>query len=123
MSLMWAAPARCVSCAYRRQDPAARIASVFTVNPYPSSERTPNCLISRAAESSLCQSQSSRGVSVAAKPLASRDRKSTRLNSSHANISYAVFCLKKKKRRVRKKVNRKIMKNYKQKQQSTENNK
>src|SRR3712207_7992184 len=30
---------------------------------------------------------------------ASRDRKSTRLNSSHANISYAVFCLKKKKHR------------------------
>src|SRR3712207_8324422 len=27
-----------------------------------------------------------------------RDRKSTRLNSSHANISYAVFCLKKKNR-------------------------
>src|SRR3712207_7041777 len=29
----------------------------------------------------------------------STDRKSTRLNSSHANISYAVFCLKKKKHR------------------------
>src|SRR3712207_6887023 len=28
---------------------------------------------------------------------ATTDRKSTRLNSSHANISYAVFCLKKKK--------------------------
>src|SRR3712207_6915309 len=28
--------------------------------------------------------------------LVRRDRKSTRLNSSHANISYAVFCLKKK---------------------------
>src|SRR3712207_8498404 len=28
-----------------------------------------------------------------------KDRKSTRLNSSHANISYAVFCLKKKKTR------------------------
>src|SRR3712207_7585305 len=28
--------------------------------------------------------------------LVDRDRKSTRLNSSHANISYAVFCLKKK---------------------------
>src|SRR3712207_8208064 len=28
--------------------------------------------------------------------LEARDRKSTRLNSSHANISYAVFCLKKK---------------------------
>src|SRR3712207_7608188 len=29
--------------------------------------------------------------------VALQDRKSTRLNSSHANISYAVFCLKKKK--------------------------
>src|SRR3712207_6860460 len=29
-----------------------------------------------------------------------RDRKSTRLNSSHANISYAVFCLKKKKKKI-----------------------
>src|SRR3712207_8913445 len=31
----------------------------------------------------------------------SKDRKSTRLNSSHANISYAVFCLKKKKMQSR----------------------
>src|SRR3712207_7050620 len=30
-----------------------------------------------------------------------RDRKSTRLNSSHANISYAVFCLKKKNKTTR----------------------
>src|SRR3712207_7755694 len=30
-------------------------------------------------------------------PYTIEDRKSTRLNSSHANISYAVFCLKKKK--------------------------
>src|SRR3989449_5616973 len=30
-----------------------------------------------------------------------KDRKSTRLNSSHGYISYAVFCLKKKKRRFR----------------------
>src|SRR3989442_6962461 len=29
-----------------------------------------------------------------------RDRKSTRLNSSHVRISYAVFCLKKKKKKV-----------------------
>src|SRR3712207_8288389 len=35
----------------------------------------------------------SHGVAVVAR----LDRKSTRLNSSHANISYAVFCLKKKK--------------------------
>src|SRR3712207_7447694 len=33
---------------------------------------------------------------VAAPVQRHRDRKSTRLNSSHANISYAVFCLKKK---------------------------
>src|SRR3712207_6982069 len=33
------------------------------------------------------------------KPAPRADRKSTRLNSSHANISYAVFCLKKKKTR------------------------
>src|SRR5438034_5148973 len=32
-----------------------------------------------------------------------RDRKSTRLNSSHTVISYAVFCLKKKKKKIRKK--------------------
>src|SRR5947209_14075225 len=32
------------------------------------------------------------------------DRKSTRLNSSHANISYAVFCLKKKKTKRQKKL-------------------
>src|SRR3712207_7381481 len=38
---------------------------------------------------------SARHASVYMAP--NRDRKSTRLNSSHANISYAVFCLKKKK--------------------------
>src|SRR5438445_6315848 len=37
------------------------------------------------------------------------DRKSTRLNSSHANISYAVFCLKKKKKK--KKIKHKTKKN------------
>src|SRR5438552_11762725 len=39
----------------------------------------------------------SRHSSAAAK-IAARDRKSTRLNSSHQIISYAVFCLKKKKK-------------------------
>src|SRR3712207_8095010 len=38
------------------------------------------------------------GEGEPAGPDPGRDRKSTRLNSSHANISYAVFCLKKKKR-------------------------
>src|SRR3712207_8350387 len=35
---------------------------------------------------------------VAQRVRVAEDRKSTRLNSSHANISYAVFCLKKKKK-------------------------
>src|SRR3712207_7638105 len=38
-----------------------------------------------------------RGVGPHEEELGAVDRKSTRLNSSHANISYAVFCLKKKK--------------------------
>src|SRR5271167_5176400 len=42
----------------------------------------------------------------------SSDRKSTRLNSSHVSISYAVFCLKKKK-------NKKIINSYKKKKTRT----
>src|SRR6267143_4977651 len=41
----------------------------------------------------LLESDSSRARSLEGRP----DRKSTRLNSSHSSISYAVFCLKKKK--------------------------
>src|SRR3712207_8882224 len=37
-------------------------------------------------------------VNIVDTPGHAEDRKSTRLNSSHANISYAVFCLKKKKK-------------------------
>src|SRR5207245_10254254 len=40
-------------------------------------------------------------VVTAPGPWARRDRKSTRLNSSHGSISYAVFCLKKKKQKQR----------------------
>src|SRR5438034_10100458 len=45
------------------------------------------------------------GVLAAAEEVvrpARRDRKSTRLNSSHTVISYAVFCLKKKKKKINK---------------------
>src|SRR5438270_12407505 len=38
-------------------------------------------------------------IVVAGKPGQDQDRKSTRLNSSHSQISYAVFCLKKKKKK------------------------
>src|SRR3712207_8343073 len=37
--------------------------------------------------------QGARGTAAEVEELGRRDRKSTRLNSSHANISYAVFCL------------------------------
>src|SRR3989475_1822977 len=39
-------------------------------------------------------------------PLPTRDRKSTRLNSSHSQISYAVFCLKKKKQQIQQQCSR-----------------
>src|SRR3712207_8766072 len=42
-------------------------------------------------------SASVRAMTTLAIAPGTEDRKSTRLNSSHANISYAVFCLKKKK--------------------------
>src|SRR5690349_22559307 len=40
------------------------------------------------------------GVVFAAVEISTGDRKSTRLNSSHVEISYAVFCLKKKKNKT-----------------------
>src|SRR5438132_8176732 len=48
-------------------------------------------------EASRCAGRPSRRSTGAARRLATADRKSTRLNSSHTVISYAVFCLKKKK--------------------------
>src|SRR3712207_7039428 len=59
-------------------------------------EPYPPCVGSPSAEQSLfgeCRHGSGQRSDCPAKE---QDRKSTRLNSSHANISYAVFCLKKK---------------------------
>src|SRR5256885_12067654 len=42
-----------------------------------------------------------KGNMIAFSEMARKDRKSTRLNSSHLVISYAVFCLKKKKEKMR----------------------
>src|SRR2546430_13019610 len=55
-----------------------------------------------AAGTDTCLSRSSQLRTLLAKPcmahlLKTGDRKSTRLNSSHSQISYAVFCLKKKR--------------------------
>src|SRR5438045_7980313 len=46
------------------------------------------------------------GAHLLANDQVSQDRKSTRLNSSHLGISYAVFCLKKKKKKNKKLQNR-----------------
>src|SRR5688572_30853483 len=45
------------------------------------------------------RSQETRGGRQGLWPVPQQDRKSTRLNSSHSQISYAVFCLKKKKKK------------------------
>src|SRR5258708_15879570 len=68
-----------------------------TLFPYTTLFRSPSPLTSSLASSHRCVS-SRRGSCIAAQTFsASGDRKSTRLNSSHQIISYAVFCLKKKK--------------------------
>src|SRR6267143_5798738 len=48
--------------------------------------------ISRTPSGTFCSRPDCQSVAIP------RDRKSTRLNSSHSSISYAVFCLKKKKK-------------------------
>src|SRR2546422_189702 len=68
--------------------------------PAPVDERTPaesthTTCIPWASASARSQPSAS---NAAAQAFAARDRKSTRLNSSHGYISYAVFCLKKKKK-------------------------
>src|SRR3712207_7202394 len=71
--------------------------------------RVPDDLTRVAGAVRVVQQQEVEGVDAAALEAALRrqldvvrvgDRKSTRLNSSHANISYAVFCLKKKNTRM-----------------------
>src|SRR2546430_10434871 len=46
----------------------------------------------------ILQAPTDRAARIARPAAYDRDRKSTRLNSSHSQISYAVFCLKKKKK-------------------------
>src|SRR3989475_1047703 len=67
--------------------------------------RHPTVVISRSAvttpagvEAVPLAERSGWGAKLACGEFVTRDRKSTRLNSSHSQISYAVFCLKKKKK-------------------------
>src|SRR5688572_30984251 len=50
-------------------------------------------------DASMARSNRSSGAAASTRTCVSQDRKSTRLNSSHSQISYAVFCLKKKKKK------------------------
>src|SRR2546430_15845276 len=74
-----------------------------TLFPYTTLFRSPSAastIRARIPLSSSISSKSSltRTALSSADSDSSRDRKSTRLNSSHSQISYAVFCLKKKKK-------------------------
>src|SRR3712207_7251032 len=62
---------------------------------HPDAEKLPSWGLFRAARDAW--GAAGRPLIALGVPAPRPDRKSTRLNSSHANISYAVFCLKKKK--------------------------
>src|SRR2546422_3126090 len=74
--------------------------------PYPTLFRSRSTIARATAASATATAGAGAGVGgggaaafVVSCAASGRDRKSTRLNSSHGYISYAVFCLKKKKRR------------------------
>src|SRR5207302_10547268 len=63
----------------------------------------PRCLRARRDRRADQRNAARRGLELAARDgRHAPDRKSTRLNSSHVKISYAVFCLKKKKKNMKK---------------------
>src|SRR3712207_7555912 len=75
-----------------------------TLFPYTTLFRSPGSPLTTSTPGVSIGASRTEEITTAARTCASthdqydtRDRKSTRLNSSHANISYAVFCLKKKK--------------------------
>src|SRR5688572_31349872 len=72
-----------------------------TLFPYTTLFRSSGAAVPRTGCTRSPSRRSRRGRSCA--PTDSADRKSTRLNSSHSQISYAVFCLKKKKKKKKKK--------------------
>src|SRR5260221_1990332 len=67
-----------------------------SLSPSGRAERRPRAPATHRPDVGL-SSRQSRDVANASTSITAQDRKSTRLNSSHTVISYAVFCLKKKK--------------------------
>src|SRR5690349_22559647 len=73
-----------------------------TLFPYTTLFRSPGCAARpRGGRSSSRPTAWCRGTSACTRTCSREDRKSTRLNSSHVEISYAVFCLKKKNNKVK----------------------
>src|SRR5688572_31091162 len=75
--------------------------------------RSEQAMIARGIDSASAAALRRQGWTIAKLQQAGRqalDRKSTRLNSSHSQISYAVFCLKKKKKIKNKKSNNRLTK-------------
>src|SRR3712207_7600928 len=73
--------------------------SCGTIQAFNTSVSYPQGVVSGLIRTNVCAEPGDSGGSLVAGNQAqgvTSDRKSTRLNSSHANISYAVFCLKKK---------------------------
>src|SRR2546427_8017616 len=71
-----------------------------TLFPYTTLFRSELCAGRQLPEGSARAADLQQGLAAVHRPVHDRepDRKSTRLNSSHSQISYAVFCLKKKKK-------------------------
>src|SRR4051812_49824196 len=72
-----------------------------TLFPYTTLFRSGSSVVSASLDGTVkvWDREACRGESHWASPRQASDRKSTRLNSSHMSISYAVFCLKKKKKK------------------------
>src|SRR5688572_31904726 len=71
-----------------------------TLFPYTTLFRSCLRAMDGAGRQGIANPQVDRGALPPAQDGRGQDRKSTRLNSSHSQISYAVFCMKKKKRTV-----------------------
>src|SRR5437870_7007038 len=80
----------------------SRLPPISTLFPYTTLFRSDRARVDPAAEGDRLAVGCHGGPEHGTVDVHDRDRKSTRLNSSHVAISYAVFCLKKKKKKNKK---------------------
>src|SRR5688572_22133134 len=112
LSIRWILPAAVVA-------PVLAVAVVLTLLAYRTGQRTANDLAGQSIRQIHARIEGHLNRLMDLPPAINQlnrarlrdgriDRKSTRLNSSHSQISYAVFCLKKKKKKKKKKKEQKI---------------